>query len=146
MFVLMSVRGKCRWKMDTQSEHSRVMLFIKLLKINFMIFNGDQDHQHFYQKKRKLKFVPTSKKYAAKYKEEDAGLLGVIIDAKHKEQQRLLQEYADRMKAYKENYSQEREERIRLRDGALSDDENDYEEIEHFEERVVDEQEEEILA
>merc|ERR1712063_230299 len=38
----------------------------------------------------------------------------------------------------------EREARIQLRDGALSDDESDYVEIETFVERVVDEQEEEI--
>jgi len=138
------------WKMQMENGYTirtfKGDVVHKVIKDQFYDFQWRPRPPTLLSKEKEAEIRSNLKKYAAKYKEEDAGLLGVIIDAKHKEQQRLLQEYADRMKAYKENYSQEREERIRLRDGALSDDENDYEEIEHFEERVVDEQEEEILA
>ena len=84
------------------------------------------------------------KNYATKYKEEDDGQWGVIIDAKYKEQQRLLQEYNDRMRAYREAYATQREARIQIRDGALSDDENDYETVYTTVETQVFEKEEEL--
>jgi len=114
------------------------------LKDQFYDFQWRPRPPSLLSKEQEANIRKNLKTYAAKYAEEDHGLLGVIVDEKFKEQQRLLQEHADRMKAYAEKHKAEREARIQLRDGALSDDESDYVEIETFVERVVDEQEEEI--
>ena len=112
----------------------------KVLKDQFYDFQWRPRPPTLLTKEKEAAIRKNLKVYAAKYKEEDAGLLGVIVNAKYKEKQRLLQEYAERMKQYKENYAAQRDERARLRDGVYSDDESDFVEVESFEERVVDEQ------
>lgn len=117
----------------------------KVLKDQFYDFQWRPRPPSLLSAEKEAEIRKNLKNYAAKYKEEDDGLIGVIIDAKYKEQQRLLQEYADRMRRYRENYAAQREQRAQLRDGQYSDDENDFVDIETYEQRVVDEQEEELL-
>lgn|SRR3990167_2415550 len=80
--------------------------------------------------------------YAAKYRAEDEGLLGVIFDEKYKEQQRLLYHYKDTMKQYRDTHESQKAARAKLRGGLLSDDESLYEIIETEVEEVVEEFEE----
>merc|ERR1712137_16799 len=83
------------------------------------------------------------KEYAARYQTEDDGLLGVLVDERFKKQQRLLQEYKERVKAYRQTYEEQKEERARIR-GYASDDESEYETITTTVETVLEENEDEL--
>lgn len=82
--------------------------------------------------------------YAEKYKKEDKYLSDFIVDHKFKAQQLAMQNYGNRMQKYQDAYESQKAERARLRDGQFSDDEDDLVEVESYEERVVDVQEEEL--
>lgn len=116
----------------------------KVLKDQFYDFQWRPRPKSLLTDEQESQIRSNLKEYAAKYKKEDDGQWGVIIDAKYKEQQRLLQEYNDRMRGYKETYANQREDRIAIRGGELSDDENDYETVYTTVETKVFEKEEEL--
>ena len=116
----------------------------KVLKDQFYDFQWRPRPKSLLTDEQESQIRSNLKEYAAKYKKEDDGQWGVIIDAKYKEQQRLLQEYNDRMRSYKETYANQREDRITIRGGELSDDENDYETVYTTVETQVFEKEEEL--
>jgi len=79
------------------------------------------------------------KSIAEKYKKEDAGSITIIVDEQLLERQRLLQEFKDRLAAYAALHKEQAPERVQIRDGRLSDDENDYDVTTETYEELIEE-------
>jgi translation initiation factor 3 subunit B len=117
----------------------------KVLKDQFFDFQWRLRPPSLLSPEKEAEIRLNLKEYAARFQKEDDGMLGVIVDARFKEQQRLLQDYRDRIKSYKKLFLEQREQRRSLRGGAASDDEGEYETITTTIETVLDEAEEEVF-
>jgi len=115
----------------------------KVLKDQFYDFQWRPRPPSLLSPEKEAEIRANLKDYAARYQTEDDGLLGVLVDERFKKQQRLLQEYKERVKSYRQSYEEQKEERARIR-GYASDDESEFETISTTVETILEETEEEL--